>query len=130
MGRKKSGKPAGRSSSFQGTKSVFLESFKDEFLKAQKTDPSAFYTRITHIFLKKYGFDLPFDQDVAGGIIPEDDEGNIVSAPGLPDVEVERRRQILKDLRPVSLLLFRVKIRLLISYPPETRTMVSSQVHC
>lgn len=75
-------------------------------MEAQKADPSAFYTRITHIFIKKYGFDLPFDQDVEGGAIPEDNEGNIVDAPEISEEEVERRRQIVKDLRPVSILLF------------------------
>lgn len=59
MGRKKSGKPRGRSTWVKGSKLTFLESFKDEFLSS--SDISAFYNKVTNNWLLRYGYDLPLE---------------------------------------------------------------------
>lgn len=101
MARAKKGTPAGRSSSIKGTKSIFFENFKDEFIEAQKADPGLFYDRVTSLYLLRYGFDLPFNEDVSGTEIPDENIANRIDAPGLPDVEIERRKAFRKDVRVV-----------------------------
>lgn len=101
MGRKKNGNPAGRSNSFKGTKLSFLESYKDEFLESYRSDAGPFYSKIARLFILKYGFDLPINDDAPGDEPPEDNPSNVITAPGLSETEVARRSQVYKDLRMV-----------------------------
>lgn len=101
MGRKKNGNPTGRSNSFKGTKLIFLESYKDEFLEAYKSDAGPFYSKIAGLFILKYGFDVPINDNIPGDNPPKDDPSNTINAPGLDDAEIGRRSQIYKDLRMV-----------------------------
>lgn len=51
----------------KGSKNLFLEGFRNEFLAAHKqgfTAVGEFYDDVTSHWFAKYGFDLPYNQDV------------------------------------------------------------------
>ncbi|KAJ7494553.1 hypothetical protein B0H11DRAFT_1910568 [Mycena galericulata] len=94
MARSKTGKAPGRASDFTGEKKTWLESFRDLLVEAG-TEPGPVYTDVTNLFLLRYGFDLPFSQNVEGN--PEDNPppaGETVS----PE-EKARRNEIRAKLR-------------------------------
>jgi hypothetical protein len=97
--------PRGRPSFAKGSKKDFLEKFGPEFLEAHSQGHDAagrFYDRVANSWLRKYGFDLPFNEDFEGPP-PEDD---LVDDPtnfeGLDDEEIEQRVALIKKLRKVS----------------------------
>ncbi|KAJ7432046.1 hypothetical protein B0H11DRAFT_2261110 [Mycena galericulata] len=65
MARTKTGKAPGRVSDFSGEKKTWLETFRDLLVEAG-SDPGPVYTDVTNLFLLRYGFDLPFAQNVEG----------------------------------------------------------------
>ncbi|KAF7375582.1 hypothetical protein MSAN_00446600 [Mycena sanguinolenta] len=69
MGRVRKGTAPGRASDFTGEKKEFLESFYDRLLEAgfgSGGDPGNVYTEVTDEWLRRYGYDLPFQQNVEG----------------------------------------------------------------
>jgi hypothetical protein len=64
-----SSKTAGRTSWVKGSKLVFLEAHRSEFLKAQEAGGDAtgrFYSKIAQLFLLKYGYNHPIESDIDG----------------------------------------------------------------
>ncbi|KAK7029759.1 hypothetical protein R3P38DRAFT_3188629 [Favolaschia claudopus] len=76
MARAKKNIPPGRKSSFKGEKEQWLEQFQDQ-LRDAGDDPGTVYDDATNTFLLRYGYDLPFAQNVDGK--PEDNPPNIES---------------------------------------------------
>ncbi|KAJ8689362.1 hypothetical protein PTI98_013387 [Pleurotus ostreatus] len=74
---------------------MFLESFKDEYLAT--ADPGGVYTKVTALYLEKYGYDLPHDA------VPSDTLPAIPSIDDLPYAEQlaeqERREDIKAQMR-------------------------------
>lgn len=68
MGRRKTGKAPGRVSHFSGEKAEWLSRFETELQDTD--DPGDVYTDATNQFLIRYGYDLPFGENVDGD--PED----------------------------------------------------------
>jgi hypothetical protein len=65
MGHKKNGKPPGRTSSFTDEKLAWLVTWENDF----RTRPRGnFYDDVTKQFLTRYGYDLPFEDNVPGEI--------------------------------------------------------------
>jgi hypothetical protein len=102
MGRQLKGTAPGRTSDFTGEKKAWLEGFHQELLDAGfgsgGGDPGAVYTDVTNRFLQRYGYDLPFSENVDG-----DPLANLppVLDP-VPQEEKDWRQKIRKQLRAVS----------------------------
>jgi hypothetical protein len=97
MGRKKTGEPRGRKSDFTGEKQQWLSGFCDA-LQGSGDDPGSVYTDATNAFVLRYGYDLPFGDNVDG-----DPAANPPVISANPDAkEKERRDTIQKQLRAVS----------------------------
>lgn len=97
--------PRGRPSFAKGSKKEFLESFASDFLVAHTQGHDAagkFYDRVAHSWLRKYGFDLPFDEDFEGAPPENDLVDDPTNFDGLDDEEIERRVTLIKKLRKVS----------------------------
>ncbi|KAK7048773.1 hypothetical protein R3P38DRAFT_3175027 [Favolaschia claudopus] len=94
MARAKKNIPPGRKSAFVGEKQDWLEQFRDQ-LRDAADDPGTVYDDATNAFLLRYGYDLPFTQNVDGK--PEDNPPNI--SPNPDKVEKTRRDGIQKKLR-------------------------------
>ncbi|KAJ6459370.1 hypothetical protein C8R47DRAFT_1226660 [Mycena vitilis] len=94
MVRRATGKPQGASSHFEGEKKEWLESFHED-LVAASDDPGSVYTDVTSRFLMRYGYDLPFAQNVEGN--PDDNPPDL-SGP-VDDVEQARRDDLRAKLR-------------------------------
>ncbi|KAJ7467750.1 hypothetical protein B0H11DRAFT_1921238 [Mycena galericulata] len=65
MPRKKNGNAPGRSSSFQGEKLAWLETYEEEFRIIAR---GKFYDDITKRFLRRYGYDLPVEDNAPGDV--------------------------------------------------------------
>ncbi|KAF4582634.1 hypothetical protein EYR40_002557 [Pleurotus pulmonarius] len=89
------GRGRGRHTWAKGSKLTFLESFKDEYLAT--ADPGGVYTKVTALYLEKYGYDLPHDA------VPSDTLPAIPSIDDLPYAEQlaeqERREDIKAQMR-------------------------------
>lgn len=92
------GRRRGRHTWAKGSKLTFLESFKDEYLAT--ADPGGVYTKVTALYLEKYGYDLPHDA------VPSE---TLVAIPSIDDLpyteqlaEQERREDIKAQMRLVS----------------------------
>jgi hypothetical protein len=97
MGRKKTGQARGRKSDFTGEKQQWLGGFCDA-LQDAGDDPGSVYTDVTNAFILRYGYDLPFGDNVDG-----DPAANPPVISANPDAkEKERRDTIQKQLRAVS----------------------------
>jgi hypothetical protein len=97
MGRRTNGQPRGRKSDFTGEKKVWLDSFHDQIRDASN-DPGSVYSDATMAFIRRYGYDLPFSENVDG-----DPAENPPDIPANPDAEEKKRRDgIQKQLRMVS----------------------------
>lgn len=98
----------GRKSWIFGTKLVFFESRKDEWLSAaQKEKAGAFYTKVARLYLLKYG-DLPEKDDLEDDIEdPEDDTLDLDEDEdeGTEDEQEEKRAKF-KTLRDVCSMKF------------------------
>ncbi|KAF8192866.1 hypothetical protein K438DRAFT_1969980 [Mycena galopus ATCC 62051] len=70
MVRKKKGGVRGRKSDFTGEKMEWLDSFREQ-LEEAGDDPGPVYTEATNKFILRYGYNLPFKDNVEGD--PEDD---------------------------------------------------------
>ncbi|KAJ7609858.1 hypothetical protein FB45DRAFT_1038329 [Roridomyces roridus] len=97
MGKKKTGKPPGRAGDFNGEKLAWLESHESDWKTRGR---GAFYNDITKAFLARYGYDLPFGDNVEVDIEeweppnPRDGlEGEALEA------EMERQEQLFETLR-------------------------------
>ncbi|KAJ7500472.1 hypothetical protein B0H11DRAFT_2225467 [Mycena galericulata] len=95
MGRKVTGKAPGRTSDFSGEKKAWLEGFRDLLVEAG-SDPGPVYTDVTNLFLLRYGFDLPFSENVDGK--PEDNPPPADVEKPTPE-EKARRDEIRTKLR-------------------------------
>ncbi|KAJ7096448.1 hypothetical protein C8R44DRAFT_748894 [Mycena epipterygia] len=97
MVRKRKNKAPGHISSFQGEKLEWLTTFEHDF---QTCDRTQFYDDISKNFLVRYGYDLPFDNNVEGDI---DDWVLVDRKAGLSkeELEVENNFQVevRKELR-------------------------------
>lgn len=82
-----------------GEKAEWLESFKDDVSSAGPAVGKE-YTNITNRFLLRYGYDLPFGDNVDGD--PEDNPPVIDQ--DVDEEEKERRDKIRATLRIVSVL--------------------------
>ena len=85
--------PQDRSSFTKGSKKEFLESFASDFLVAhtQGHDVAGkFYNHVAHSWLRKYGFDLPFDEDFEGAPPENDLVNDLTNFNSLDDDEIER----------------------------------------
>ncbi|KAJ7211680.1 hypothetical protein GGX14DRAFT_564910 [Mycena pura] len=82
MGRKPKGVPPGRTSDFTGEKLEWLMGFEDEFYARNHSD---LYDDVTKQFLKRYGYDLQFNENVPGSI---DDWEPVNRKAGLMDEEL------------------------------------------
>ncbi|KAJ7433755.1 hypothetical protein B0H11DRAFT_2259129 [Mycena galericulata] len=65
MARKKKGGAPGRAGAFSGEKLTWLESFESEFRTQER---GAFYDDVSKRFLKRYGYDLPVEDNVEGDV--------------------------------------------------------------
>jgi hypothetical protein len=101
MVRKKTGQAPGRKSDFTGEKAKWLDSFCNALQEAGD-NPGSVYTDTTKAFLLRYGYDLPFGQNVDGN--PDDHPPVISESPDLE--EKERRAVVYKQLRTVSFSFF------------------------
>lgn len=118
--------PPGRPAWARGSKFKLLESHLTDWeqARAQKR-VSAFYDRITTLFVVMYGYDLPLKQD--GLRLCEEDEVNIDAAPtveGLTQAEALARSKYHKKVRDVSQV--RVRFRRLLTLLTDLDAMVSS----
>ncbi|KAJ7895927.1 hypothetical protein B0H14DRAFT_3425876 [Mycena olivaceomarginata] len=94
MGRKKKNIAPGRKSDFMGEKAEWLESFKDDVSSAGPAVGKE-YTNITNRFLLRYGYNLPFGDNVDGD--PEDNPPVIDQ--DVDEEEKERHDKIRTTLR-------------------------------
>ncbi|KAJ6489290.1 hypothetical protein C8R47DRAFT_1215640 [Mycena vitilis] len=96
LGPVKPGKP----SWVAGTKLGFFESMQDDYLAAAEIkETGPFYSRAADAFVKKYGYNMPWHEDleegqlVADDVDPDEDENSLTQAEG------ERRAKFNKALR-------------------------------
>lgn len=97
MGRPRTGKAQGRTSHFSGEKLEWLESFRQQILDAGE-DPGPVYTDVTNLFLLRYGYDLPFSDNVDGN--PDEHPPPPLGNPS--PAEQSRRDELREKLRAVS----------------------------
>ncbi|KAJ7078590.1 hypothetical protein B0H15DRAFT_954490 [Mycena belliarum] len=90
---KASGEPPGRKSDFTGEKKEWLESFRPRLLEVAK-NPSKTYDEITNLFILRYGYDLPWAENVVGSL-----EDQPPPPPTTDAEEVARRANIRATLR-------------------------------
>jgi hypothetical protein len=103
MGRKRTGKTVGRESAFNGEKLDWLLSFETDF---RTMDHTKFCNDVTKKFLTRYGYDLAFEENIAGNIDdwePEDRKKGL-SGDELR-VENDFQESVKKALRTVSIFL-------------------------
>lgn len=97
----------GKQSWVFGTKLVFFEARHDEWQAAvHNSKPGAFYTKVTKLYLKKYG-DLPEDEDLEEDV-EDPDEDSLDDEEeffGLSEAEKVAKQEAFKKLRDVSLLI-------------------------
>ncbi|KAJ6477687.1 hypothetical protein C8R45DRAFT_934345 [Mycena sanguinolenta] len=94
MGRVKTGEPRGRKSDFTGEKQAWLEGWRDK-IQDTSSDPGAVYTDATLAWIRRYGYDLPFSENVDG----DPEENPPVISPDADQDEKKRRAEIQKKLR-------------------------------
>ncbi|KAF9491980.1 hypothetical protein BDN71DRAFT_1433587 [Pleurotus eryngii] len=75
----------------KGSKLTFLESFKDEYLAT--ADPGGVYTKVTALYLEKYGYNLPHDA------VPLETLPAIPSIDDLPFTEQLAEQECHKDIK-------------------------------
>ncbi|KAJ7439841.1 hypothetical protein FB451DRAFT_1191917 [Mycena latifolia] len=95
MGRPKTGKPQGHASAFQGEKLKWLESFAEEFKMTQ--DRTSFYNKVVKHFLIRYGYDLPFSENVEGDInawVPVDRKAGLTKEDLEKENDFQEKRQV------------------------------------
>ncbi|KAJ7306866.1 hypothetical protein DFH08DRAFT_975891 [Mycena albidolilacea] len=102
--RHKKGTPKanpGKLSWVHGTKKLFFERRQEEWLReAEKKRAGAFYTKIAKLYLKKYGYHLGDNQDLAVDIAdPPDSAADEVIHEQLSDSEQQFRAEYLKTLK-------------------------------
>jgi len=89
----------------KGSKKLFLEGFRDQFLTAHNRGHdviSTFYDNVTHCWFVRYGFDLFYNQDVDD---PAEDGDVLEDSLCFDDInedEVEKRVSNVKDIHKVS----------------------------
>ncbi|KAJ7829804.1 hypothetical protein B0H14DRAFT_3465340 [Mycena olivaceomarginata] len=93
MGRKPTGVSRGRKSDFTGEKAEWLDGFRDAMHDAG-ADPGSVYIDAINTFLGRYGYDLPFDDNMDGD--PEDNPPVLLTNPDTS--EKTRRGTIQKKL--------------------------------
>jgi hypothetical protein len=103
MGRKKTGKRSGAPTWALGSQLTFLESRRSLWLASPAAEHGSFYSNVTWLFLKKYGWDMRDNED------PDPDEADLPSIcdelSNDDDEAVQKeRRLIFKILRKVFLL--------------------------
>ncbi|KAJ6461988.1 hypothetical protein C8R47DRAFT_1225622 [Mycena vitilis] len=92
MARPKKGIAPGRSSDFCGEKEAWLATYREQVIDAD--DIGAVYTDATNAFLLRYGYDLPFGENVDG-----DPEDHPPPTGPVSDEEQDRRDAIRGALR-------------------------------
>lgn len=108
----KNDKPPGRTSWVTGTKLTFLDSRRETWQRAVDAGPAKagqFYSNITKLFIKKYGYDLPLHEDLEVDVEDPPDECVDDEDPEQEDMdeeEAERRSEIYNTIRTVSYFLF------------------------
>jgi hypothetical protein len=112
-----------------GTKLPFFQAHKDEFLAATEIKGTgAFYEKIAHLYLAKYGYnldwheDLHSDQDVADDVDPTEDVNS------LDPEEAERRNMFFKKLKQVRDSGSVPENELLTADVPENRLLVQHPI--
>jgi hypothetical protein len=100
MARKKTGESRGRKSNFTGEKKDWLDTFRDQ-LRDAGTDPGSVYSDATKAFIMRYGYDLPFSDNVDG----DPEEQPPVILPTSDEDEKAQRDSIQKKLCLVSFFL-------------------------
>ncbi|KAF8215392.1 hypothetical protein K438DRAFT_1955374 [Mycena galopus ATCC 62051] len=94
MTRKKKGGARGRKSDFMGEKLEWLNGFREQ-LQDAGDDPGPVYTEATQKFLLRYGYELPFNENVEG----DPEKNPPVIEPATTPEEKARRAAIQKNLR-------------------------------
>ncbi|KII83052.1 hypothetical protein PLICRDRAFT_180780 [Plicaturopsis crispa FD-325 SS-3] len=101
----KNDKPPGRTSWVKGTKLTFLDSRRETWQRAVDAGPvkaGVFYSNVTKLFLKKYGYNLPLDEDLEVDVEDPPDECIDDEDPEQEDMdeeEAERRSDIYTTTR-------------------------------
>jgi hypothetical protein len=95
--KKRTGK-LGRNSDVKGGKLAFLESHQEEFVEAQEVGldvAGKFYTKMTRLWLLKYGYDLAFSEDNEDCDEPDEHlAGERLDWSDLPEEEMSHRKGI------------------------------------
>ncbi|KAJ7851697.1 hypothetical protein B0H13DRAFT_1904987 [Mycena leptocephala] len=83
-----------------GTKLGFFKAYKDEYLAAAEiNEGGSFYSRVAHLYLAKYGYNMPWDGDLEEGQDVADDVDPDEDVDGLPAEEGEARAEYFSKLR-------------------------------
>jgi hypothetical protein len=117
MIHKKTGESRGRKSDFTGEKAEWLDTFRDQLRDAGK-DPGSVYTDATNAVITRYGYDLPFAENVDRD--PESKPPVIL--PTTDEEEKARRGSIQQKLCIVSVLQCLVALNL------ETLTVLYTEI--
>ncbi|KAJ7797235.1 hypothetical protein B0H14DRAFT_3493968 [Mycena olivaceomarginata] len=101
--RERAGQPdvrPGKVSWVHGTKLPFFQAQKDDFLAAAEIhEQGAFYSRIAHLYLDKYGYNMGWDEDLENGQDVADDVDTTLDVDSLLPEEAETRAAYFKALR-------------------------------
>ncbi|KAJ7832280.1 hypothetical protein B0H13DRAFT_2371029 [Mycena leptocephala] len=91
----------GKLSWVHGTKKVFFERRKEDWLlEAEENRAGAFYTKMTKLYILKYGYDLADDQDLEQDVEdPPDAMADAVVYEVLDQAQIDFRAQYRKTLR-------------------------------
>jgi hypothetical protein len=131
--RHRKGEPVarpGKVSWVHGTKQTFFERRRDEWLRERDAKRSgAFYSKITKLYLKKYGYRMRDDQDLAEDLEdPPDSAANEVIHEILDEREKAFRDEYTKTLRTVRRIIGLPENEGLTSRCPAHRSMVQDGI--
>ncbi|KAI0038815.1 hypothetical protein FA95DRAFT_1577978 [Auriscalpium vulgare] len=97
MAKKVKGAPRGPKTWASGTKWTFLASRRDEYLQAKEVNTTgAFYDNLVHLWLLKYGYDLPINEDIAADV-PDPTDEDLANAKAAGDSDVGEEEQARRD---------------------------------
>jgi hypothetical protein len=104
-GAKKGTGKLGRNSDVKGSKLAFLKSRREEFVEGQEVGldmAGKFYTKITRLWLLKYGYDLEFSKDKEDCDEPDEQlASKRLDWSDLPEEETSHRKGIYDKTREV-----------------------------
>jgi hypothetical protein len=101
--RERAGQPdvrPGKVSWVHSTKLPFFQARKDDFLAAAEIcEQGAFYSRIAHLYLAKYGYNMSWDEDLEEGQDVANNVDTTLDVDSLLPEEAETRTGYFKALR-------------------------------